>query len=300
MIIVKLIGGLGNQMFQYAIGRHLSERLSTLLKLDLSEFETDKFRRYSLHYFNIRQYIATETEIQAVKEPVMKRSEQVVAKILWQLGFSQIANKMQPTGNIINEKEECKFAPEVLSNSGNLYLQGFWQSELYFVDIRKILLREFTIKHLQSSYCSEIEAEITSTASVSLHVRRGDYARNPKTNEYHGLCSLEYYQRAVEKILTILPNPHFFVFSDDLLWVKQEFKFDIPMTLVGDTSNTEDYEELWLMSRCQHQIIANSSFSWWGAWLNPNPNKIVCAPYRWFNSAPIDPRDLIPETWIKL
>lgn len=300
MIVVRLAGGLGNQMFQYAIGRHLAEKQYTVLKLDLSDFEIQTLRRYGLHCFHVCENIATQGEIEAIKGHELTRVERVSAKILWRLGFRQAANKMWPAGKIINEKEESIFASEVLSETGHLYLQGYWQSELYFVDIREILLREFTLKYPPSPYSLTIEAKIASTNSVSLHIRRGDYVHDPIINESHGVCSLDYYQLAIDKILTAVPNPHFFVFSDDLPWVVENFKLDIPMTLVGQMANKKDFEDLWLMSRCQHQIIANSSFSWWGAWLNPNPNKVVCAPSRWFNNFPINPQDLIPETWIKL
>lgn len=300
MIIVRLIGGLGNQMFQYAVGRHLAEKNSTLLKLDLSGFETCKLRRYELHCFEIGQHVATIEEIETFKRESNTRLSKLIYNIGKKLSFSNYPTSDFYQDNIIINEKHFSFDPSVLEAKGNIYLDGYWQSEKYFSAIRDILLREFTIKYEQDYRNMELAKLIRSTESVSIHIRRGDYVHEPVTNQYHGFCSLDYYQKAVNQIVQKIPNCHFYVFSDDPLWVSENFKLDYPATLVDHNDASTNYEDLRLMSLCRHNIIANSSFSWWGAWLNSNPEKIVCAPERWFNDPTLDTRDLIPESWIKI
>jgi hypothetical protein len=134
-------------------------------------------------------------------------------------------------------------------------------------------------------------------AAVSLHVRRGDYASNPVTNQYHGTCSLRYYLDAVSTLVSLGVQPRLFVFSDDIPWAQASLRFDFPVTFVGHNPASADHEALRLMSMCRHHIIANSSFSWWGAWLGSHPDKVVIAPRKWFNGATHDTRDLIPASW---
>lgn len=300
MIIVKLIGGLGNQLFQYALGRQLAEINSTILKLDLSGFEEYKLQRYALQPFEIWQNIATIEEIETFKQKNSTRQLRLSSKIGRRLGF-----QFYPTFNfyqntiVINEKQ-FSFDPSVLELKGNIYLDGYWQTEKYFVKIKDILLREFSIKYKQDSINTELAMQIKNTESVSIHIRRGDYISNPKTNQVHGVCSMDYYQKSVNQIVQQFPNCHFYIFSDDHSWVKDNFKVNLPMTMVDHNDASTNYEDLRLMSLCNHNIIANSSFSWWGACLNKNSEKIVIAPERWFNDPTVDTSDLIPENWIKI
>jgi len=133
-----------------------------------------------------------------------------------------------------------------------------------------------------------------------LHIRRGDYVHAPLANQFHGLCSLDYYQKAVNYIYQKIPDCHFYIFSDDHSWVCENFKLDYPVTMVDHNDADKDYEDLRLMSLCKYNIIANSSFSWWGAWLNANPEKIVLCPERWFNDLSLDIKDLMPDSWIRV
>lgn len=280
MVIVKLIGGLGNQMFQYAIGRHLAYKNQTKLKLDISGFKTYRLRKYELGCFDTVEEFANNTEIKIFN---LKRRFNIFFK-----------NK-----NILyTEKEKCKFNPEVLKCKENIYLKGSWQSEKYFKDIEAIIRGEFTVKTPQTGKNKEIARQISSyKSSVSLHIRRGDYVFSLHTNQFHGTCTLDYYYRCVKYLARKVTNPHFFIFSDDPKWARNNLKLSYPITFVDHNGPDKSYEDLRLMSQCKHHIIANSSFSWWGAWLAKN--KIILAPKKWFNINLKTP-DLLPDNWIKI
>ena len=293
MIIVKLIGGLGNQMFQYATARSLAEKHSTILKLDLTGFEAYKLHRYSLHCFHIWEYIATHNEIKSIIGDSQNFTNRLKRKVTAKLGFSD-GNQ-----NLIREKY-FHFDPTILELKDNVLIDGFWQSEKYFADIPDILRREFDVKYKQDPDSKEFSELIQSNESISIHVRRADYVQNQVTNQVHGTCDRAYYDRCVNHIEARVSNPHFFIFSDEPEWARENLKLSHPTTIVDCNDPSRNYEDLRLMSQCQHNIIANSSFSWWGAWLNSNPNKIVCAPEKWFNDPTRDTKDLIPNVWIKL
>ena len=300
MIIAHLNGGLGNQMFQYALGRHLAEINSTLLKLDLSEFESYKLRRYGLHCFKIWEHIATMEEIAAFKKKNVSLTTKLLLKIgtRWG-GLFSATSDFYPNSTILKENKRS-FDPSVLEAKGNIYLEGYWQSEKYFASIRDILLREFAFTYEQDAKSRKIANLIQKTESVSLHIRRGDYVHDPLTNQFHGLCSREYYHKAVNCITQKISNCHFYIFSDDHAWVCENFKLTYPTTMVDHNDASTNYEDLRLMSLCSHNIISNSSFSWWGAWLNANPEKIVVSPERWFKDPTLNTKDLIPEFWVKI
>lgn len=252
MIIIKLQGGLGNQLFQYAFGRSLSVKENKILKLDISNYDSDPLRSYKLRHFNIKERIAFPLEI-------------FWSKMIKRLGFGQSS-----------------------------YLEGYWQSEKYFSDIEDTIRREFKLKDPLKNEAQKFSDEIKNTNSVSLHIRRGDYVTNDKLKGFLQPLPLAYYNEAIEIVEKKIDKPHFFVFSDDIAWVKDNLKINHQVSYVSG-SGIEDHEELALMSQCKHNIIANSSFSWWGAWLNDNPGKIVIAPKNWFSDG--DNSELIPNTW---
>ena len=289
MIITKLTGGLGNQMFQYAIGRSLAEKNNTELKLDVSWFNSQKGtpRKYGLTFFKILENIATDKEIKKL-ELYKKRS-----------GIKYFFNNLFFANNSIYITENSNiFNKNILKNKNkDIYLNGYWQNEKYFNDIRKIILKEFTLKDESSLHNKKIKKLIEDTNSVSIHIRRGDYIEDKKTNIVHGTCSLDYYQDAIKKISKYDDNLNIFVFSDEIKWVKNNLKTILPIIFV---EGNKDYEDIILMSLCKHNIIANSSFSWWGAWLNQNPNKMIVAPKKWFNDLEKNKNNSIPKTWIKL
>lgn len=292
MIIVKLVGGLGNQMFQYAAARSISWRHGTSLKLDLSFLEGDQTgntpRKYELDNYCITAEKAS-------------RWETITMSGRGKTGLgTTIAQKYQAVVDYAVFRERSfNFDPQLFAVPDNVYLEGYWQSERYFADIREIIRNEFTVKTPLIDGNMELANEIKAVNAVSIHVRRGDYVLDEKTRNFHGICNLEYYLKAEDRVAQTLVNPHFFVFSDDPKWVKDNLKLRHPVRYVSHKGSIA-HEDLRLMSLCSHHVIANSSFSWWGAWLSNNPDKLVVAPERWFNDPSINTSDLIPSDWQRL
>lgn len=291
MIIVAIQGGLGNQMFQYAVGKALSNRLNSTLKLDISAYETYPLRNYELGIFNIDNNIASSVEIAAIKKGKMG----VFKKLL-----SLLQKKKTSCSQQYFQEKFFQFDPEVIDLQDEKYLFGYWQTEKYFLDYEKELRKDFTLRYKLSDRAEAIRESMALSNAISLHIRRGDYVNNATTNSYHGVCSLDYYKEAVNYIVEHVENTHFYIFSDDLDWAKKNLDFIDEISFVELEDKDPDYEEMFLMSQCQHNIIANSSFSWWGAWLNQNKNKIVIAPKKWFGDPSIDTNDLIPESWKRI
>ncbi len=292
MIIIQLIGGLGNQMFQYAMARRIAILKKTDLKFDISCFKHYEDRKYDLGCFNIIENFASSQEIYRLKGPDGSR-------IPWKI--FKIINEIKPLHKRSYIKERYfHYDPDVLIISDNVYLEGYWQSEKYFKEIEDIIRSEFKIKHKPDSLNKKLGDLILSKQSVSIHIRRGDYITDPDVYKVHGICSMEYYNSAIEKISKTINNPHFFIFSDDPLWAENNLSIDYPTTFINGNSGNKGFEDMRLMSLCSHNIIANSSFSWWGAWLNENPDKIVIAPKKWFNDQRINTKDQIPESWHKI
>ena len=295
MIIVKLLGGLGNQMFQYAAARRLAEFHHTVLKLDVTELEDRvykenfTYRYYSLNVFNIKEHIAQPHEIASYQ----KKHQGIIAKAL-----NKVKQKLD-THFIIREKH-FHFDENFLHALDNSYIDGYWQSEKYFKPIEEIIRKEFTFQNEPEGKNNELSQLISDTCSVSIHVRRGDYVTNKVIRQFHGVCSIDYYKEAVAQIAQNLTNPHFFLFSDDTDWVKKNIIFNHPTIYVDHNKAVKHYKDMHLMSLCKHNIIANSAFSWWGAWINTNKDKIVIAPKKWFNDASVNTQDLIPEQWIRM
>lgn len=293
MIIIQLFGGFGNQLFQYAAGRCLAEKHQTQLKLDIFSFEEDKLRKYLLPTFNIPQTFATREEIQRLKAPTIPTR---------MMNYFSRIHRFLSLNPLVTYKHETHFQFDTgfFSLPCNVYLEGHWQSEKYFKDIESIIRQEFRLKAIpneQNTYMAGVIRDVSD--SVSVHIRRGDYVSNPITYKVHGVCSAEYYHTAIEHITQKSANPHFFIFSDDPMWVEKNFKITYPHTYVTHNQKDDGPLDMWLMSLCTHHIIANSSFSWWGAWLANNPKKIVIAPKRWFNNSKINTSDLVPRSWLR-
>jgi hypothetical protein len=295
MVIVKLMGGLGNQMFQYAAARRLAHFNNTNLKIDLSWFdnicEVDSPREYALDEFAIQENFATREEVEALTVRKQGFVERLIAKVMWR--------KPVAAPSYIREKQ-FHFDPGILNLPDAVYLDGYWQSDKYFKDIEDVIREEFSIKAPQNGKNKKLAELISSRESVSLHVRRGDYVSNSVTNKVHGTCGLDYYTRAIAEIFSRVDDPYFFVFSDDPEWSKANLNISHPVVFVDHNNASRNYEDLRLMSQCRHHIIANSSFSWWGAWLSSYPDKIVITSKRWFSDPTVDTSDLIPPEWLKL
>ncbi len=287
MIVVKLKGGLGNQLFQYAVGRHLAEINQSELKLDISFFKTYKLHSYSIGPFNIYENFASAKEIRTL----MSGRQSELNRFISRLFHTSITIK--PTYVI---EKMLNFDQDILNLSDGVYLDGYWQSEKYFSKIDEIIRREFTIRNPPMGIDRKIIELMTSCEAVSIHIRRGSYLM-PPYNQVHGICDLEYYQQCINLICKEVNDPHFFVFSDDPDWARNNLKLPHITTIIDHNSSETDFEDLRLMTYCKYHIIANSTFSWWGAWLCQRDKKTVFAPKKWYIKNGVNNDDLIPKDW---
>jgi len=297
MIIVSLFGGLGNQMFQYACGKSVASRLGVELKLDVSlvqdraERKNFTYRDYELGVFKIKEEIATIEEVRQYIPNLW--NSKLYLKQLYKL-------KRFFNGNsFYNEKLKFIYNKDIEQVKDNTYLYGYFQTEIYFKTLRNELLQIFRIQQEIDLINSSLISQMKSENSISIHVRRGDYLNSP----FEILDIQNYYQKAIEFIQKEINSPVFYIFTNDYLWVEKNFELlNIKKTIVKINSGNQSYLDMILMSNCKHNICANSSFSWWGAWLNTNPSKIVIAPDRWFKNAEYVASyyNLIPSDWQKI
>jgi len=292
MVIVQVTGGLGNQMFQYAAGRSLSARLGCDLFVDRSAYGITRMH----NGFELERIFDC---------PIQYAAPDLVRRLLgWQRqAFAQ--KVLRRAFAAILRKRSLVIEPQFHYWEGferidpPAYLVGVWQTEKYFETISNDIREVFSFPLPLGEENEKIAGLMAETESVALHVRRGDYVTNGKASAYHGSCSLAYYERAIRYFCNRYDHPYFFVFSDDMAWVRQYLDIGERVVYVERNMGDESYKDMQLISLCKHQIVANSSFSWWGAWLNMNPRKEVVAPMRWF-AANIDDSDMIPSSWIRL
>jgi hypothetical protein len=297
MLIVNLLGGLGNQMFQYAFGQALSARLQKPVKysvhqlLDRPADASHTFRNYELDIFNASINIATNSELQLFGlMPATKVSA---------LGY-KVYRRIVKVRRFV-EKNDFGYDESVFQQAGYVYYDGYWQNENYFKPYQELLRAQLQLRNPLSGDNLAIANHIkTAPVPVSLHVRRGDYISNANANRAHGICSPEYYEKAVELLQARLGAIQLFIFSDEPDWVQDNMNFEGPATYVSHNTGKASAEDMRLMSLCQHNIIANSSFSWWGAWLNQNPNKLVIAPKQWMQLTQGNHTSPVPATWLSL
>jgi len=280
MIIVRIKGGLGNQMFQYAVGRSLSLKTGLPLVLDKRHYLREREHGYALNGFRL-----ADTPMDASRLPPAPR-EQPLRHWIWRL--------MRRQPQLLREVGAA-FDPAIVEVSGPAWIEGYFQSERYFADHAETIRAELAPRSPpdpeNARWLAEIDAE---PRAVSLHVRRGDYVRNAQFAATHGSCTPAYYARALDHVANRMgAAPVIYAFSDDPDWVRENLRLPAEIRLPDHNDATRNVEDLRLMSACRHHIVANSSFSWWGAWLNPRPDKIVAAPARWF----ADPAYLNPDIW---
>ena len=281
-VILRLKGGLGNQLFQYAFGRAYAEKYNRELKLDITDYPKQKLRSFDLGHFNINENIASDKEVAKAKYPYGFLSKLIRL-------FEQKFLRRYYIG----------FSSKLVSSPNLKYLDGFFQSEKYFINYEQIIRKEFTLKEKMSDGAVEISKKISDIAiPVSLHVRRGDFVSSVRNSIFHVECSPLYYQKAMETVTEKYTNAVFCVFSDDIEWVKNNIKG--PNMIYVSGGNTKYYEEIILMGLCKHHIIANSSFSWWSAWLNLKNDKMVISPTIWRANDIGNFKDIAPSTWIQI
>jgi len=284
MVIVSVLGGLGNQMFQYALYLRLCE-IYECVKLDISRFEKYKLHNgYELErVFGVTPDYAKYSD---VKHMSLSRKNPYITRI-----YKYVFKKRKYE---YLEKETHIYDENVFKQSDHVYYCGYWQNEKYFINIREKLLNEYKFKHVLSVKNVNLKLMIEDSDSVSVHVRRGDYM---KQKRLQGICDLVYYKNAFEEIEKRIINPKYFIFSDDIKWCAEQFK-EKKCVFVDWNNNDLSYLDMQMMSICKHNIIANSSFSWWAAWLNKNMNKIVVAPAMWVVG--LKNTDIIPMSWVKI
>jgi len=288
MVISQILGGLGNQMFQYAAARALALSRTQPLLLDLAAFGG-----YKLHngfeldrVFTIDAAVTKTTDLLRV---LGWRAPTVVRKVLKRCLFAPL------NGPNLAIEPASKYWPRLQTMGDPLYMMGYWQSERYFLMQENIIRRDFCFRHALDGRNAALAAEIAVRPSVSVHLRRGDYL----SDKIMDVCSMDYYRAAAKYMEERIGRPTYFVFSDDADWVRSHVDFLPGATLIDHNKGPDSYRDMQLMSRCKHHIIANSSFSWWGAWLNPSAEKIVVAPYTWFRDGR-DDSDLVPSQWTRL
>ncbi len=297
MVFVKLMGGLGNQMFQYAAGLAVARRAGASLRLDTTLLADrpgqDGRRTFELHRLKISAKVASPIEL---AEATGGQAAGWRARLL---AARRMAGLAMPQPPVLRERH-FHFDPVVLEAPGHVYLVGYWQSERYFEEVRDALPKEFEPKSAPAGRNRELAGLVRSVPSVAVHVRRGDYVSRAPTAAVHGACEAAYYEECFAEMERRVPGAAYFVFSDDPAWVREHMALPARATVVDHNPPEMAHEDLRLMSLCRHDIIANSSFSWWGAWLNANPGKVVLAPRRWFLDPSFDTSDLLPEGWIRV
>ncbi|MFA6226881.1 MAG: alpha-1,2-fucosyltransferase [Candidatus Paceibacterota bacterium] len=285
MIIVRLSGGLGNQMFQYAFGKSVSIKTGRKLKFDISFFDKQNHRKLEIINYLTNIDTATKDEIINTLFPrnILLKKIASIFKGVWRF-----------SNNYIQEVKSFAFEKNVFEINRSLYFDGYWQNLNYFDDIRDILLKEFQPKETLDDYSLSIEQKMSLGESVSIHVRAGDYLKIPEVRD---ICNGEYYSKAVSIIKEKIMSPNFFVFCEDEDYAKKILPKDLKYTVIHSNIN-KPFIDLLLMSKSRNNIIANSSFSWWGAWLNQNQGKTVVCPKVWHNKH--KEADITPVDWIKI
>lgn len=295
MIIVRLRGGLGNQLFQFAAAYSLARLKGVELKADRYTYTKHPFRKYELGYFNIALPEAGRDEVHRF-------------------------TGTNPVSRYINKKTNYLYCPTVFAQPHYhfyedffslpvpIYLSGYWQSEKYFAGVADDLRKMITPATSLDPKNADVVSTVRSCDSVAVHIRRSDYVQG----SFFQPMSLDYYRRALDQISKKINNPRYFIFSDDIAWSRQQLAHLNDATFVDHNKGDDSYKDLLLMSACRNQIIANSTFSWWAAWLNNTPAKTVIAPATWFHNTyltskePVYPsrfyntKDLMPSTWTRL
>ncbi|UWS07795.1 alpha-1,2-fucosyltransferase [Phaeobacter inhibens] len=283
MIITRLHGRLGNQMFQYAAGRALADRLGVSLTLDSRGAEL-RGEGVLTRVFDLD--LATPD----IWPPLRQRAP--LGYALWR-GLGQHLG----TGPKLRREVGLGYNPDFVDWSDNSYLHGYWQSERYFAQSAERIRRDFTFPEYSNQQNAEMAARIGETNAISLHVRRGDYL----TLAAHVLCDQAYYEAALAQVLDGLKGqPTVYVFSDDPQWAKENLPLPCDKVVVDFNGADTDYEDMRLMSLCKHNIIGNSSFSWWAAWLNQTPDRRVAGPAKWFGDPKLNNPDILPPGWLRI
>lgn len=271
MIVIELSGGLGNQMFQYALYKKF-ESLKKDVVIETSFFRSgQELRELELGIFPVKYAQITDKKAEAIRGYGYRDS-------VW----DKIRHRLSPGKYTVYVDEIENFQPQIFEME-NVYLSGYWQNENYFKDIQEMIRHDFSFDPRLIEENKAICEELARENSVSIHIRRGDYLTTENARIHGNICTEQYYANAMDYIGQRIEHPHYYIFTDDLEWAHARYKGD-HITIVDHNRDKASYVDMFLMSQCKHNIVANSTFSWWGAWLNQNPDKLVLAPPKWFNN----------------
>jgi hypothetical protein len=297
MIMARLMGGLGNQMFQYAAGLRLAMRHKTTLKLDLTFLldrtprENFTYREFDLAIFNLPAEITSPAEV--------RRFRRLAEPVSWSV-LKWAANKLTKRHYYLERSPA--FDARVLDLPDETYLEGYFQNERYFADIEVEIRKSFGLTPDESKLPADtrrLADEIRTCDAICLHVRRGDYVAIPVVTRHHGVCGLDYYERGLSKLRSMGAVGRVFVFSDDVVWCRENFKEADGFTVVGNEhAGRRASTHLWLMTLCRHFLISNSSFAWWAAWLGGSANKSVVRPFPWFQAPEVRDANICLPGWV--
>lgn len=294
MVIVRLIGRMGNQLFQYAVGRQLALRNKMPLKIDMSANEPTVENK--LTYFNIDAPLATEEEVKRMVSKYESHS-------FYSRAYRKIERKLLPRHKrkYFKEKGYYEYDADLIKITSSVLLEGFWQHHQYFEKLHPRLWDELTLRDEYIFEHKIFQEIVQAGSSISIHIRRGDYVSDPNNLNWFGVMPISYYQNAISYMDQHVKNPVYFVFSDDLDWAERNLSIKAPVVFVDIDGGKKDYLELYAMSKCRHNIIANSSFSWWAAFLNKNEDKKIIAPKTWLAVEELNKKVTIQmPSWIKM
>ena len=291
-VIVRLMGGLGNQLFQYATGYAIAKRLRVPLLLDRTFLDKRlpgmawTPREFELDAFRAPIAFADAGEVERFRRPIDRRLHRTIHRLLPWL-YPDVHLEAAPG-----------YDPSLRRRKAPLYLEGFFQNERYFDDAADELRGNlFVPRDEPNGRNAELLSLVSSGITASVHVRRGDYVYNAASNRFHGVCAPDYYARAAAELVERHGVECFFVFSDDPEWTRENLSFPRPAEHISHNTGKAAHWDLFLMRHCHHHIIANSSFSWWGAWLDARPGRVVIAPAQWFAGNSTLASAIIPPTW---
>lgn len=291
-VIARIEGGLGNQLFQYAAARSLADRLGTGLALDLRSLAENGDRPFQLDLYRIRAEIASPDQLAGLPDWRSTR---------WGRMRSALSQAVPALSSYpVFWPRSFAYDPRFERITRPAYLVGYWQSERYFAWNRTRLLQDIQLREEIPSALASLQDSIHATQSVALHIRRGDYVSNTAAAQFHGLCDMAYYQRSVRTLKEVHPDIEVFVFSDEPDWARAHLQLPAPMHVVDANPPDQGHIDMELMRQCRHHVIANSSFSWWGAWRCESAEQRVYAPGRWFADPGVDTSDVIPSRWTRL
>ena len=316
MVISRLTGGLGNQMFQYAAAKALSLEKGTALKLDISTYGGYKLRKYELRdCFNIQTPLATTEEIKrySYNHPVKRIWNKLFpSRKMRTLALPYEEPTLQRNLLAIHDfflpphKRKTYIEPHYYFDTNfykaadDVYLQGYWMSWRYFEKYKTEIKKDFVVNRSLVAHLDNIVAKMQQQNSVSIHIRRTDYT-TPEVIALKGQITLEFYKQAMKHIESTVKEPVYYMFSDDIYWVKENFPIENrKVCYVDNTISKSAIEDFYLMTQCKHNIITNSTFSWWAAWLNANPDKKIITPKKWYNNKVYNYKDVCPPSWIQV